>query len=346
MGIKVRMAGPPPRDPNDPLDPQDPREPVEDETIIVPPAEETVVADEWEPEAGTYVEQAETVPPRRPMPKIWPGLLALLLLVLAGLGGAYLLSRDDDDEAAQTTTAATTTAQSVSIPDVVGTSSSEATATLTSAGLDVNLVPVPSDAPVGQVVAQSPAAGNDVAEGSTVRLNVAEERPAPPATTTDDETTGTSATTTATTTAATTTAATTTTAPQPATVPDAVGQELAEAGRSFAAQGLKASVRYVPSSEAAGRVVAQAQPAGTELKRGDTVQLNVSTGADPAAAAAVPDVVGQKNEDARRALEAAGFEVLALSVQGSQVRNESPVASQSPAADASIPGGSLVLLYV
>jgi serine/threonine-protein kinase len=102
-------------------------------------------------------------------------------------------------------------------------------------------------------------------------------------------------------------------------------------------------VRYVPSNEAAGRVIAQAQPAGTERRRGDTVQVNVSTGAGPAPPEAVPDVVGRRNDEARRVLEAAGFEVLALRLDDDSVRNEDIVASQTPAAG---PRGSLVLLYV
>jgi eukaryotic-like serine/threonine-protein kinase len=218
----------------------------------------------------------------------------------------------------------------VKVPDVVGTTTGEATATLRELGLEVNLVPVPSDRPPGSVVAQNPKPGTEAPKGSTVRLNVAQ---ADGGTTTGE-----------TTTTPTTTTTTTTPQSQPATVPDVVGQELADAARAFADQGLKVSLRYVPSNEATGRVVAQAQPAGTQRRRGDTVQLNVSIGAQPAAAAAVPDVVGQRNAQARQALESAGFEVLALKLDGA-VRNESIVASQSPAAGVSIPRGSLVILY-
>jgi beta-lactam-binding protein with PASTA domain len=75
------------------------------------------------------------------------------------------------------------------------------------------------------------------------------------------------------------------------------------------------------------------------------VQLNVSVGAQPAADTAVPDVVGQRQQQGRSALQAAGFEVLALNLNG-PVRNESPIESQTPKAGATIPRGSLVILYV
>ena len=114
-----------------------------------------------------------------------------------------------------------------------------------------------------------------VAEGSSVRLNVAEAAtPAP--TTTEPET-----------------AQTTTAAPEPPTVPDVVGEALADAARTFNEEGLKVAVVYVPSNEPAGSVVAQAQSPGTELQSGDTVQLNVSTGPGSAGGRpAVPDVDG------------------------------------------------------
>ncbi len=322
-----------------------PRDPADDETIV---------SEGWGPESDVFVEQREELvevePPRRRMPTIWPWLLALLVLVLAGLGALYFLSRDDDDDrTAATTTSATTTGTTTaaaerSVPDVVGTTSSEATQTLRDAGFEVNLVPVPSDRPPGTVVAQAPAANSEQPEGTTIRLNVAEAAGSTTGETTGETTTG------ATTTGATTTSTTTTTAtptpPRPAAVPDVVGQELAEAARAFADEGLKVAVASVPSTEAAGRVVAQARPAGTELRRGDTVQLNVSKGAEPQADTSVPRVTGQELEQARSALEQAGFEVLALTVGDREVKNESTILSQSPGGGASVPRGSLVLLYV
>jgi beta-lactam-binding protein with PASTA domain len=457
------MAEPPPRDPRDPAD---------DETVVVPPDEptpvdETIVRDEWGPEtvaaqpvAGdeVVVEETETEARRKP-PTIWPWLLALLLLVLVGLG-AYLFFAQQDEttvpgvtgqpqqqaeadvreaglepettrqestrpqgiviaqspeagdtvdegstvrlvvstgpprntvpnvvgqtesEAVDALTAAKFEAdvtkafsdkeagivvaqepkaganlkegetvaltvskggRPVAVPDVVGTTSSEATATLQATGLKVNVVGVPSSQPSGTVVAQSPAAGQEAPAGSSVRLNVAQ---APGQTTTGQTTTGQTTTQPA---ATTPPPATTTEAPAtgPATVPDALGDELADAAAAFGAEGLKVAVDYVPSSEPQGRVIAQARPAGTELERGDTVQVNVSIGPDPAAAASVPNVTGRRLDEARQALEQAGFEVLAVNrLGGNRARNSRTVASQSPAAGASIPGGALVLLYV
>jgi serine/threonine-protein kinase len=294
--------------------PPTPREPSEDETVV---------ANDWptRPESqNVVVEHTETVPPRRRLPEIWPWLLALLVLVLAGLAAAYFITRDDDEPASTTTapTASTTTATTdttaalVSVPDVVGTTSSEATATLRDAGFEANVVAVPSDRPSGQVVAQNPAAGTESPEGSTVRLNVAQ---APPATTAP---------------------------PEPATVPEVVGDELADAAKAFGDEGLKVAVQYVPSSEPQGRVVAQAQPAGTERERGDTVQVNVSTGPEPAPAVEVPNVAGAEEKEARKSLERAGFEVLDVEFEGNR---PGVVISQSPKGGASIPRGSLVILY-
>ena len=312
-------------------DPRDPVDPVDR-------VDETVVRDEWDDETVVVEQEEEVVEPRRRQPLLWPWLLALLLLVLGGLGAYYYFSRDDDDPPAATSAATTeTTVEEVRVPDVVGTTSSEATSTLRDADLDANIVSVPSDRPAGTVLAQSPAAGSTVEPGTRVRLNVAE---APAATTQ-------ATTTTATTTQATTTEPTATAPPpRPATVPDVVGAELAEGARDFGDEGLKVAVRYVPSSEAQGRIVAQARPAGTELRQGDTVQVNVSTGADPAPATEVPRVMGAEEERARTLLEDAGFEVLAIPFQVADLSRYGRVVSQTPAGGASIPGGSLVLLYV
>lgn len=60
----------------------------------------------------------------------------------------------------------------VDVPNVVGLSQSEAEAELSSAGLEANVVEVPSAEPEGTVVAQNPT-GGQAREGSAIRLNVA-----------------------------------------------------------------------------------------------------------------------------------------------------------------------------
>lgn len=327
--------------------PREPHDPAEDETVVVPPdeapLEETVVDDSWGPEEEVFVEQREETVPvaplRRRPPLLWPGLLALLLLVLGGILAFLLLSGDDDDE----TATPTTTARSVPVPDVVGSPEDQATAVLRAAGFEVTVVNVPSEEQEGTVVAQDPAGGVEADEGSTVRVNVAEQpeqtTPAeteapPPATTAPPPTTEPPP-------------ATATVPPpeepEPATVPDVVDQELADAARAFGDEGLKVAVRYVPSDLPLGTVVAQAQDPGTELRRGDTVQVNVSPGAEPPPSATVPDVAGRQEPAARNELERAEFEVLAIALAGGR---RGVVASHTPPGGASVPRGSLVILYV
>ncbi len=60
-----------------------------------------------------------------------------------------------------------------SVPSLVGTSQTDATAQLESAGFQVNIVSVPSSEPAGTVVAQNPTGGS-AARGSSVRLNVSQ----------------------------------------------------------------------------------------------------------------------------------------------------------------------------
>jgi eukaryotic-like serine/threonine-protein kinase len=297
------------RPPDEPVDPVDP----------VDPEGETVIDPEWRPGPDTqvrYEEQVaeyEEVPPDPRRPTLWPWLLALLVLVLAGVGAAFYLSNDDDDEepsatstqptTTSATTQATTAVATTRVPDVVGAQSATAEAALRDAGLRANLHTVPSSQPGGTVVAQNPAAGAEVDEGSAVRLNVSAggTPPAPP---------------------------------EPATMPDVVGLAQTEAVRALQDAGLIAAVQLVPSQEPAGDVVAQAREPGTSLERGDTVQINVSTGPDPAPSAAIPDVVGLGEEEARDELVAAGFRVQVVKVDAPAPAQEGRVVDQQPRGEA------------
>jgi serine/threonine-protein kinase len=63
----------------------------------------------------------------------------------------------------------------VEVPNVVGMTRGQAEAELSNAELEANVVQVPSDDPVGTVVAQNPV-GGQVQQGSTIRLNVSAGR--------------------------------------------------------------------------------------------------------------------------------------------------------------------------
>jgi eukaryotic-like serine/threonine-protein kinase len=126
-----------------------------------------------------------------------------------------------------------------------------------------------------------------------------------------------------------------------ATVPEAGNAQLADAAEQFADQGLRVSVTYSPSEEPAGMVLGQARPAGTELQRGDTVELTVSAG-NAAADVAVPDVSDQTQAEAQTALERAGFDVQTIDVPAVA---EDTVIYHTPSAATRVPRGSLVIVY-
>jgi serine/threonine-protein kinase len=127
-----------------------------------------------------------------------------------------------------------------------------------------------------------------------------------------------------------------------ATVPDVDGAQLADAAQDFADEGLRVSVEYASSEEEEGTVTGQERPAGTELQRGDTVQLTVSTGRAPAAEVPVPDALDGTAAEAQSTLERAGFEVLTIPIPAV---TEDVVVYHSPAAGTRTPRGALVLVY-
>jgi eukaryotic-like serine/threonine-protein kinase len=131
---------------------------------------------------------------------------------------------------------------SIKVPNAVGVGQADARDRLVAAGFKVKSVSVSSDQPVGTVVAQAPAAGETVARGTSVRINVSKG----------------SAT---------------------ANVPNEVGQSSDAAQRDLAAKGFKPTIVQVPSDQPLGTVVAQS-PSGGQSRKGASVQLNVSKGPD------------------------------------------------------------------
>ena len=129
--------------------------------------------------------------------------------------------------------------------------------------------------------------------------------------------------------------------PQPIAVPSVVGKAEDDAVAAVEAAGLTAEVapdevfdRNVPE----GAVVSQSPPNGT-LARGGTVTLTISKGPRMVA---VPSFIGKQASEARKALEALGFQVRVNNILGGffgTVRDQSPV-------DREVPEGSVVTITV
>ncbi|MEV5158111.1 Stk1 family PASTA domain-containing Ser/Thr kinase [Streptomyces sp. NPDC053728] len=94
----------------------------------------------------------------------------------------------------------------------------------------------------------------------------------------------------------------------PVDVPDVTGLSVEDATAALEVEGLRAKVltERVSSSEADGDIARQTPGSGAEAAEGDTVELTVSKGPRMLP---VPDVTGKDVDEARGALEDAGFEV-------------------------------------
>ena len=237
----------------------------------------------------------------------------------------------------------------VAVPNTVSLTEADAVAQLTDAGLEADVVQVPSNARAGTVVAQNPKGGTSVDPGSTVRLNVSKGRTQTTTVTTTTQTTATATTTTGTTTthATTTTATTTQTTTQTTTttaqasVPDVVGSTLSSAVARMRVERLLADSYPVASDEGGGTVVAENPVAGTNVDAGSIVRLNVSTGTDRPSLT-VPDVTDANQAAARRALSKT-FTVRTVYRSGEQ---PGIVVGQLPAAGAQAKRWAQVIIYV
>jgi serine/threonine-protein kinase len=233
--------------------------------------------------------------PVRRRPK-WPWLLALLLLVAAGIGGWYAYKEIDKQLNANAP---------VRVPLVEGLIEPLARQRIVSAGLtaDVKRQFNGRTAP-GHVFNQSPAAGQKDAKGNTVTLYVSKGVAL-------------------------------------VTVPDVKGESKASAEDQLRGLSLHWTEFPVHSTQAAGAVVAQNPAAGSKLRRGQSVRLNISSGPQPVI---VPRVLGQAYVQASTTLQQDGFKVARNDVDSNQPKGY--VVDQTPAANSSVPQGSTVTLDV
>ncbi|MGW4903256.1 Stk1 family PASTA domain-containing Ser/Thr kinase [Streptomyces albidoflavus] len=160
----------------------------------------------------------------------------------------------------------------VTVPRVEGMALDTAKARLRDAGLEPGMVTRAFSDSVakGEVVSTDPSAGTERRGGSAVALVVSKGAPVE--------------------------------------VPDVAGSSLQEATEALKEAGLKVSTadERVFSEHEKGAVAAQSPKPGTELAEGGEVELTLSKGPD---LVEVPDVTGQKEDEARKTLEGAGFKV-------------------------------------
>ena len=200
--------------------------------------------------------------------------------------------------------------QSVTAPDVVGLSGTDAFTALSNAGLTVGTVTEAYSAtvPAGKVISQNPPAGNHVSPGSAVNLVVSR---------------GT----------------------QPGTVPNVVGMTQAQAAAAITGAGLTVGTvaEQTSTTVPAGRIISQDPPAGNSVPPGSAVDLIVSKAAQ---IVTVPDVVGLSGTDAFTALSNAGLSLGTVAEAYSAAVPAGSVFSQSPLAGNSVPPGTAVNLVV
>jgi eukaryotic-like serine/threonine-protein kinase len=194
------------------------------------------------------------------------------------------------------------------VPDVRGTKEILAVHKLQNAGFSVppSAIKRVPDATVPEtvVISQDPQAGDKVPKGNLVSLRVSSGAPL-------------------------------------ATVPDVRDKSLTDAIQILADRGLKANAVAVPSSKPENTVVAQEPAPGKKVAAKSTVRINYSKGAPQVG---VPNVVGQRYEDALNQLQNAGFAVARSDVDSNE--DKGIVVGQNPQANSIATKGARITLSV
>ncbi|GAA4890374.1 Stk1 family PASTA domain-containing Ser/Thr kinase [Streptomonospora salina] len=129
--------------------------------------------------------------------------------------------------------------------------------------------------------------------------------------------------------------------PRSVSMPDLVGQDVADARSALEDGGFADIVEEETSSQEhpAGAVISTDPEPGAEADREEPVTLTVSEGFD------VPDVAGVQQDQAQSTLEEAGLQV-SVSEEPSEDVPEGEVISQDPAAGATVSSGDTVTITV
>jgi serine/threonine-protein kinase len=317
------------------------------------------------PGPPTAVKPVATTPTGPPEKKRRGPVIAVVILLLALIGVVawLLISQLGGDDSGG----------NISVQSVVGQEEAAARATLEAQGLTVSVVRKPNDdVAKGLVVKQDPAAGTKVNEGENVELtvsagkgdvkvpdvvgldfeeaqstlqdaglNVVREEEAsddveagkvtrtnPPADATVERDSSVTV--------------FVSSGSAPVSVPDVSGMDQVEATQTLNNAGLRVQKQSKASSSVpAGTVIDSSPSAGTQVARGSTVTINVSTGPEQVQ---VPNVIGQSQSAATSTLTGAGLDVRVVQVPSSP-SNTGKVIAQNPSSG-SVDRGSTVTIDV
>ena len=138
--------------------------------------------------------------------------------------------------------------------------------------------------------------------------------------------------------------------PATVTMPDIEGNTLEEARLALRKVAILMEIRYVPSDQPSGTIVAQAKKPGTTAKRGDHMLVTVSEGGSGGTAAAtlatVPNVVGMDEQAAQTQLQQAGFSAVVEDYPTTDSSQDGKVVDEQPAPGTKAPKGSQIIIYV
>ena len=133
------------------------------------------------------------------------------------------------------------------------------------------------------------------------------------------------------------------TGPEQVTVPDVIGLSGDSAESTLAAEGFGVAVQEQESAEPEGEVIAQSPGGGTEVDRGTTVTITVSTGIEQVD---VPNVVGLSPRDAEGQLRSAGLTPVRSEADVTDPDQDGVVIDQRPGAGVELDEGAQVVIIV
>jgi len=304
---------------------------------------------------------AEPPPRRRPF---WPWLLALLLVVLAGVAGWYAYGQIQDSLSGSGT---------ASVPYVVGQREDLAVQNIVEQGLEPNVHREPHETvQEGQVFDQSPDGGVRVDKGGVVDISVSTGPPqvevpnvkgrsrddaiaalvearlkpkvrevfntADPGTVIAQAPVGGEMVA-----QGTVVQINISKGLEPLDVPNVIGQQYDSAAGQLQGRGFAVARRDVDSSQPKDTVIDQQPRGGSELARGGTVTLFVSKGPTEST---VPDVSSTDEETATETLEQSGFTVEVVDQDTFDPDQDGLVLSQDPPGGTKARPGSTVTIVV